>query len=34
MLNETQILQLTDILRSRTFGAFNNIETYTLTLGK
>lgn len=34
MQNETQLLQLTDIFRSRTFGAFNNIKTYPLTLGQ
>jgi hypothetical protein len=33
MQNETQILQLTDIFRSRTFGALNNIKTYPIILG-
>ena len=34
MQNEIKLLQLTDIFRSRTFGAFNNVKTYALTLGK
>ena len=34
MQNEIKLLQLTDIFRSRTFRAGDNIETYPITLGQ
>jgi hypothetical protein len=34
MQNEDQVLQLANILRSRTFGASDNIEAYPIALGQ
>lgn len=34
MQNEAQVLQLANVLRSRTFGAGDNFEAYPITLGQ